>query len=56
MNKAALQISRKGKFYPFCSNRCKLIDLGKWLDADYKIPVVEIDEKSTDNETKRDRN
>ncbi len=24
-------------FYPFCSERCKLIDLGAWLEADYKI-------------------
>ena len=22
---------------PFCSKRCKLIDLGKWLSEDYKI-------------------
>jgi endogenous inhibitor of DNA gyrase (YacG/DUF329 family) len=25
------------KFFPFCSQRCKLIDLGAWLDADYRI-------------------
>jgi endogenous inhibitor of DNA gyrase (YacG/DUF329 family) len=25
------------RFYPFCSRRCKLIDLGAWLDADYRI-------------------
>jgi len=24
-------------FLPFCSYRCRLIDLGHWLDADYKI-------------------
>ncbi|MGA3172432.1 MAG: DNA gyrase inhibitor YacG [Chthoniobacteraceae bacterium] len=22
---------------PFCSMRCKLIDLGKWFDEDYRI-------------------
>ncbi len=22
---------------PFCSNRCKLLDLGKWFNEDYKI-------------------
>ena len=26
------------KFFPFCSERCKLIDLGAWLDAEYRIP------------------
>jgi hypothetical protein len=25
-------------FPPFCSERCKLIDLGKWLDGSYTIP------------------
>lgn len=23
--------------YPFCSKRCKLIDLGRWLNEDYKV-------------------
>ena len=23
--------------FPFCSHRCKLIDLGKWLDGRYRI-------------------
>jgi len=26
------------KSFPFCSERCKLIDLGAWLDAEYRIP------------------
>lgn len=26
-----------GKYGPFCSRQCKLIDLGKWLDAEHKI-------------------
>lgn len=24
---------------PFCSERCKLIDLGKWVSDEYKIPI-----------------
>lgn len=27
---------------PFCSQRCKLVDLGRWLDGDYAIPGEEI--------------
>lgn len=23
--------------FPFCSERCKLIDLGAWLDEEYRI-------------------
>jgi len=24
--------------YPFCSDRCRLLDLGRWLDESYRIP------------------
>lgn len=30
--------SAQMKFFPFCSERCKLIDLGAWFDAEYRIP------------------
>jgi endogenous inhibitor of DNA gyrase (YacG/DUF329 family) len=23
---------------PFCSDRCRLIDLGRWLDESYGVP------------------
>jgi endogenous inhibitor of DNA gyrase (YacG/DUF329 family) len=26
-------------YRPFCSERCKLIDLGNWADEKYSIPV-----------------
>lgn len=26
------------KFRPFCSERCKLIDLGAWADESHRIP------------------
>lgn len=28
-------------FRPFCSERCKLIDLGAWAAERYRVPVVE---------------
>ena len=27
--------------YPFCSQRCSSIDLGKWFDGKYSIPSAE---------------
>jgi endogenous inhibitor of DNA gyrase (YacG/DUF329 family) len=33
--------------FPFCSDRCKLIDLGRWLDGKYQVPVVEEDGDET---------
>jgi endogenous inhibitor of DNA gyrase (YacG/DUF329 family) len=35
-------------FRPFCSERCKLIDLGRWADNKYYIPGDE--ESQTDDE------
>jgi endogenous inhibitor of DNA gyrase (YacG/DUF329 family) len=32
-------------FRPFCSERCKLIDLGQWATESYSIPVKEHSEK-----------
>jgi len=26
------------KLFPFCSERCHLVDLGRWLDEAYRIP------------------
>jgi endogenous inhibitor of DNA gyrase (YacG/DUF329 family) len=37
--------------YPFCSERCKLIDLGRWLDGKYQIPVVEEGDGESDRWT-----
>lgn len=25
--------------FPFCSARCKTVDLGKWLNEDYRVPT-----------------
>jgi endogenous inhibitor of DNA gyrase (YacG/DUF329 family) len=26
---------------PFCSERCQLIDLGKWASEEYRVPLAE---------------
>lgn len=35
-------------WFPFCGERCKLIDLGRWLDGKYRIPVKP-SEEAADN-------
>lgn len=37
------------RFRPFCSERCKLIDLGKWANEEYRVEQREQD--SGDQET-----
>ena len=29
---------------PFCSERCRLIDLGRWLDEEQRVPYERSDE------------
>ncbi len=26
--------------HPFCSRRCKLVDLGAWFDESYRVPAT----------------
>ncbi len=30
---------------PFCSDRCRLIDLGRWLDESYSVPAPVADDE-----------
>ncbi|MGV8938264.1 MAG: DNA gyrase inhibitor YacG [Allorhizobium sp.] len=32
--------------YPFCSNRCRELDLSRWLKGSYAIPVVDDESKA----------
>jgi endogenous inhibitor of DNA gyrase (YacG/DUF329 family) len=40
------------RFFPFCSERCRLVDLGAWLDGDYRFPAGQptLDELPHDEE------
>jgi uncharacterized protein len=31
-------------FFPFCQERCKAVDLGRWLGGEFRIPVESEDE------------
>ena len=41
-----------GKFAPFCSKQCSLVDLGNWLGEKYRLPVEDAPpaEEVTDSE------
>ncbi|PSJ79671.1 DNA gyrase inhibitor YacG [Neisseria iguanae] len=35
--------SNESQYRPFCSQRCKLIDLGGWAEEHYSVAAVEDD-------------
>jgi len=39
----ALEWSDASPYRPFCSDRCRLIDLGAWLTEQHKIPDVGVE-------------
>ena len=45
------------RYRPFCSERCRMIDLGAWASENYRIPVAESkDEAKPDPNEDSDRN
>jgi hypothetical protein len=35
---------------PFCGPRCKQVDLGKWLDEAYRVPVADSSDEPSDDD------
>ena len=33
------EYSPRNSFRPFCSERCRLLDLGEWAEGSYKVPT-----------------
>ncbi|MDP1864196.1 MAG: DNA gyrase inhibitor YacG [Thiobacillus sp.] len=38
---AAVSWTTENRWRPFCSERCKLIDLGQWASEKYRVPAEE---------------
>ena len=38
--KKAIEGRPRNAWSPFCGERCKLIDLGKWLGEEYRVPAA----------------
>ena len=45
------QVGWSGNAYrPFCSEECRLVDLGRWADEDYSIPGGQAPEQDSDDQ------
>jgi hypothetical protein len=38
-------VAADGAHRPFCSERCRLVDLGRWLGGDYRVPGAADDDE-----------
>lgn len=50
------KVDRNSACFPFCSERCKLIDLGNWSDGSYSIAGDQVGvEQAADDEGEEER-
>lgn len=45
---ASVSWTAENRWKPFCSERCKLIDLGQWAAEKYRVPAEEQEPESED--------
>lgn len=50
----AVGLRAQNPTFPFCSTRCREIDLGRWLQGDYVIASARSEDSSEDALTSRD--
>ena len=43
--------AQDGEFAPFCSEHCKMVDLGKWFTDGYAIPGDKLTDDRADEES-----
>jgi endogenous inhibitor of DNA gyrase (YacG/DUF329 family) len=44
------------RYRPFCSERCRLIDLGAWASENYRIPLAESKDDGEPDPHQSDKN
>jgi len=47
----AVEWGPQSPYRPFCSERCKLIDLGAWASEKFRVPVAEENDEPESAET-----
>ena len=43
------------QYKPFCCKRCADLDLGRWFNGNYSVPVVEMDDEPEAEEPEPDQ-
>ncbi len=45
------ELNNSNSYRPFCSKRCKLIDLGQWADESYSISETTVTDNNIDSDS-----
>ena len=49
------EVTHASKAWPFCSERCRTIDLGNWLGGKYAIPGERLSDENVRSELEKKR-
>jgi uncharacterized protein len=39
---------KSNQYRPFCSERCQLVDLGRWVEGEYRMPGESLPNEQTE--------
>lgn len=53
--KKPTDISKNNRFRPFCSERCRLVDLGTWASGDYRVAGGKVDDKEHPDDRRKSK-
>ncbi len=48
-----VDLSSSNRFRPFCSERCRMVDLGKWAGGDYRVTGNKVEDREHPDDLKK---
>jgi uncharacterized protein len=51
--KGPADITPANRFRPFCSERCQMVDLGKWAGGDYRVAGGAVEDREHPDDLKK---
>lgn len=51
--KRPVDVSRANRFRPFCSERCRTVDLGTWAGENYRVPGAKVEDREHPDDRKK---
>ena len=51
--KQPAEMTHANRFRPFCSERCQMVDLGKWAGEDYRVAGGAVEDREHPDDLKK---
>ncbi|HEY2523926.1 MAG TPA: DNA gyrase inhibitor YacG [Candidatus Binataceae bacterium] len=51
--KQPAEMTPANRFRPFCSERCQMVDLGKWAEEDYRVAGGKVEDREHPDDLKK---